>query len=372
MSSKAEKILFDPDWGLNKKMVNGVIDLARAAADKEGRPIRVMEVCGTHTAAIARIGIAQLVSDCLDIRSGPGCPVCVTHQDDLDYMIALALQKNTAIVTFGDLIRVPGSSTTLEEQKAKGAHIQICYSPMEALDICLKYPKKEVVFLGIGFETTIPSLAITVRHAYQSDVKNFSMVTSLKTILPALNALLCDREHNIDGLILPGHVAAVLGRKSFEYLAGDYQMPSVITGFEPFDILTGLYKLLELIMNDRPEVLNLYNHVVKETGNEKARKVMFSVFDKEGITKWRGLGEIPFSGLILERSFGRFDAKRRFDLDISFTGQNSQCECGEIITGKKTPFECPLFNKSCTPASPVGPCMVSAEGACSSYYKYLL
>lgn len=348
------------------------MELARRLAGEMGRKLKIMEVCGTHTVAFAHSGLTGLLSEYVDLRSGPGCPVCVTHQDDLDRMIAAASIKDTVIVTFGDLIRVPGSSSTLEMEKARGAHVHICYSPMEALEICSNYPQKEVVLLGTGFETTTPSLALTVLHAQKRQLKNFSIITALKRVPPALDALFARTEHNIDGLILPGHVSAVLGRKAFDYLAPEYGLPAVIAGFEPFDLVAALFSLLTDLARGETRVSNLYKHVVRETGNGKAIQVTESVFENEESTRWRGLGTIPGSGLKLRKTCSNFDAAEKFDLNaVKFTKING-CRCGDVITGALIPFECPLFKKSCTPMSPAGPCMVSQEGACSAYYRYLI
>lgn len=356
---------------LEKDITDHLVLLANKIAHRKGKKIRIMEVCGTHTVEFARSGITQLLSDSLDLRSGPGCPVCVTDQQDLDRIIALAAIKNTVIVTFGDLVRVPGSSTSLEKEKARGAHIHICYNPMEALNICEKYPGKEIILLGVGFETTIPLLAYTVLQAEQRKLRNFSIITAIKIINPALHALFEKQDHHLDGLILPGHVAAILGRQNFDYLAADYHLPATITGFQPLDLLTGLYSLLEDINNNNPKVTNLYKHVVKEEGNIKAKQIMYRVFQEEQAARWRGLGVIPGSSLELKPEFRHLDAGSRFKIKVRPSNDLSPCRCGEIITGKISPFECPLFNQSCTPANPIGPCMVSAEGACSTYHKFL-
>jgi len=356
---------------LEKKVIASLLKLAADISSRRGKSLKIMEVCGTHTVEFARSGITQLLSKTLDLRSGPGCPVCVTDQQDLDRMITLASLENTIIVTFGDLVRVPGSSTSLEKEKARGAHIHICYNPMEALDLCARYPEKEIVLLAVGFETTIPLLALTVQYAKQKKLKNFSLITAVKIIHPALEALFGSKNHDIDGLILPGHVSAILGRRSFDYLATDCNLPATITGFQTFDLLTGLYDLLQIINGNDPKVTNLYKHVVKEEGNQKARQVIYGVFQKEQNTRWRGLGPIPFSGLELKPEFKHLDAVSKFNIKVKPSNTLPPCRCGEIITGKISPFECPFFNQSCTPADPIGPCMVSGEGACNTYHKFL-
>lgn len=355
---------------LEKKAVARLLKLAADISCRRGKSLKIMEVCGTHTVEFARSGLTQLLSKNLDLRSGPGCPVCVTDQRDLDRMIALASLENTIIVTFGDLVRVPGSFTSLEKEKARGAHIHICYNPMEALDLCTRYPEKEIVLLAVGFETTIPLLALTVQHAEQKKLKNFSVITAVKIIHPALEALFGSNNHDIDGLILPGHVSAILGRQSFDYLATDYNLPATITGFQTFDLLTGLYDLLQTINRNDPKVNNLYKHVVREEGNQKARQVIDRVFQEEQNTRWRGLGPIPLSGLELKPEFKHLDAGFKLKIPVMPSKDLSACQCGDIITGKIKPFGCSLFGKSCTPSNPIGPCMVSVEGACNTYFKF--
>lgn len=368
--SNSNNFLHVPN-GLELNIASHLVKLAENICQARGKRTRIMEVCGTHTVEFARSGITQMLSGSLDLRSGPGCPVCVTDQQDLDRMVALAAEKNVIIVTFGDLIRVPGSSTSLEKEKARGAQIHICYNPMEALDVCDKNPDNEIVLLGVGFETTTPLLALTILHAKERKIDNFYILTAIKIINPALNTLFGSKNHDIEGLILPGHVSAILGRQSFDYLAADYKLPATITGFQPLDLLTGLHNLLQIIKDNKPRVTNLYKHVVKEQGNEKAKQIISRVFQDEQTTRWRGLGEIPFSSLELRPEFKQYDANRKFDIKINPTKIQPACQCGEIITGKISPFECSLFNTSCTPTNPIGPCMVSSEGACNSYHRFL-
>lgn len=346
-----------------------VAGLAEKAARKKGRRLKIMEVCGTHTMAFSRSGITSLLSDYLDLRSGPGCPICVTHQQDLDDMISLAGFKDVIIVTFGDLIRIPSSFSSLEKEKARGANVHMCYSPMEAVDLAFKYPEKEVVLLGIGFETTAPLMATVLSEAKKKKLKNFSLYSALKSVPPALEALFQNKDFELDAMILPGHVSAILGRGTFDFISRDYKLPAAVTGFEPLDLLIGLFYLLKKIDEKHIEVINTYSHVVKEKGNEGAREQIDFYFQQEDVL-WRGLGLIANSGLMVRPDFSEFDARSRFQIEVCPGENYPDCRCGDIITGKITPYECPLFNKRCTPLSPVGPCMVSSEGACSAYYQY--
>ncbi|RJX25131.1 MAG: hydrogenase formation protein HypD [Dethiobacter sp.] len=355
---------------LTEQLLNKVLKLGQKIAEKKGKKTKIMEVCGTHTVAFSRSGIAQLLSDVLDLRSGPGCPICVTHQQDLDYMISLSRIKEVIIVTFGDLLRVPGSFTSLEKEKAKGADVHICYSPLEAIDLAAANTQKEIVLLGIGFETTAPTIATALAQAREKGLKNFSIYSTLKLVPPALEALLHEKKFDLDGLVLPGHVSTVLGSNTFDFIAQKYALPCVVAGFEPLDLLMGLYYLLNSIMEEKAELTNAYAHIVKEKGNKTAKEII-NLFFEEGETLWRGFASIPGSGLKLRTEYNDFEARSRFNnLEIPQTEVFSGCSCGDIITGKLTPFDCLLFNTSCTPLTPVGPCMVSSEGACSAYYQY--
>jgi len=353
-----------------KKLLDHTLALGYKTADKKGEKIKIMEVCGTHTVAFSRSGIAQLLSDVLDLRSGPGCPVCVTHQQDLDYMISLSRIKDVIIVTFGDLLRVPGSFTSLEKEKAKGANVHICYSPLEAIDLAAKNTQKEIVLLGIGFETTAPTIAAALSQALEKGLQNFSIYSTLKLVPPALEALLQEKKFDLDGLVLPGHVSTVLGSDAFDFIAQEYALPCVVTGFEPLDLLIGLYYLLTSLIEEKAELTNTYTHIVKEKGNQAAKEII-NLYFEEGDTLWRGFASIPGSGLKLRTKYNDFEARYRFKkVEIPETGVFSGCSCGDIITGKLTPFDCVHFNNGCTPLTPVGPCMVSSEGACSAYYQY--
>lgn len=331
--------------------------------------VTLMEVCGTHTMAISRMAIRELLSEQVDLRSGPGCPVCVTDAGDIDRMIAHAGIPDVILATFGDMMRVPGSHTTLMEEKAKGSDIRVVYSPFDAVQLALDNPDKEVIFLGVGFETTIPVIALALEQAIKLGLTNFSISSAHKLTPPAVKALLGDKAVNINGFICPGHVSAVIGRRGWEFLGKDYGIPAVITGFEPVDILGALEMLLNLVADGKSSVINGYTRAVREDGNPDACNLMkkyFTIIE----ARWRGIGFIPASGLQIKKEYERFDAEKRFPVHVTPALPPQGCSCGEILKGKKTPLECALFGKACTPGEPVGPCMVSSEGACAAYYKY--
>ncbi len=343
--------------------------LADRIAEMAKGQIRIMEVCGTHTVSIFRHGIRFLLPESILLVSGPGCPVCVTDQRDIDAFIKLAGQDNTIIHTFGDLMRVPGSSSSLQKEKAEGRDIRIVYSATDAIDTAMVNPTKQVVFAGVGFETTAPTIAASVVAAKRMGIDNYSIYCTHKRVPPALDALASDRDMHIDGFLLPGHVSVIIGRKGYEPFFQKYRIPSAIAGFEPVDILVAILRLVEMITEGSPALINAYPRAVPENGNATARKTMETVFDTCD-ARWRGLGLIPGSGLAFRDEYAHFDAQRRFGITFPETCLPSGCLCGEILTGKITPPQCPLYNKACTPIDPVGPCMVSSEGTCAAYYNY--
>ena len=353
---------------VSRPLLEQVKRLGRRLAEERGRKLKIMEVCGTHTVAYARSGISDLVSPYIDLQSGPGCPICVTHQDDLDRVFSLARQQNPLIVTFGDLLRVPGSHTTLEREMARGGRVQICYSPLEAVERAAGNPGDRVVLIAIGFETTTPAMAAALKLAAGYGLDNFWLYPLLKRVPPALKALL-GSPLDLDGFLLPGHVSTVLGREAFSFM-GDLGYPSVVTGFKSLDLLLGLYTLLKMVEEGKSEVGNAYSHVVREEGNGTARRLIDECFVPEPLTAWRGLGAIPESGYTLREPFARYNARLQFDMEMAPAGENPHCACGQVITGRFKPHQCPLFGKDCTPSTPVGPCMVSPEGACGAYYHY--
>lgn len=344
--------------------------LAARLATLSISPATFMEVCGTHTMSLFRHGLRDLFPPLLRLISGPGCPVCVTNQTDIDNIIALAKRTDTILATFGDLIRVPGKGGSLSKARSGGAHVEIVYSPIDCLTIARNNPNKQVVFAAIGFETTIPSLAATILEAARLGIDNFSIYPCLKTMPPALYAILGDKELKLDGLLLPGHVSAITGSAIFEAIAKQYQMPCVVAGFEPVDMMQAIAMLLEMRNNNEISVKNAYPRAVTEKGNLQAQKLIEKVFVACDAT-WRGLGHIPKSGLAPNQNYDNYNAVIRFKLDMTKRdAPPNGCLCGEVIKGKATPSDCRLFAKVCTPSSPVGPCMVSTEGTCAAWQRY--
>ncbi|KYH35628.1 hydrogenase expression/formation protein HypD [Clostridium tepidiprofundi DSM 19306] len=331
----------------------------------------IMEVCGTHTMAISKFGLRNVLNDGINLISGPGCPVCVTPEMYMDYIYDLSLREDIIIATYGDMIRVPGSRhyITLEKSKAKGAQVNMVYSSIDALEIAAANKDKKVVFLGIGFETTTPATAIAVKEAEKRNIDNFYVLSMHKIIEPAMRALLNDSEINIDGFICPGHVAAILGVEGFEFL-NKYNCSGVVTGFEIEDILDGLLLLLNCIDNKDYGIKNAYTRLIDYKGNEVALSLINSVFEKKD-DYWRGIGKIELSGLKLRYEYKRFDIEELYPLKgYERDKETNGCRCGDVLKGIIKPNECGLFGRICTPENPIGPCMVSSEGSCAAYYKY--
>ncbi|GAB4309167.1 MAG: hydrogenase formation protein HypD [Myxococcota bacterium] len=327
-----------------------------------------MEVCGTHTMAIYQFGLRELLPPNLDMLSGPGCPVCVTPNDYLDKAIWLSSRRDVIIATFGDMMRVPGSRSSLERERAAGADVRVLYSPADALKIAEENPEKSVIFLSVGFETTAPLPAMTLISARKRGLKNFMLLTANKTVPEPLKALAKGRV-KLDGFLCPGHVSVIIGSAVYEEIARDGGIPCVIAGFEPVDIMHGLLKLSEFFVGGEKGVFNTYRRAVASDGNIEARRAMETVFEPCD-AEWRGIGVIPDSGLKIRAEFAEFDAENRFDIDIPRAVEPSGCRCGEVLTGAIRPPECPLFGTVCVPESPVGACMVSSEGSCAASYKY--
>lgn len=335
-------------------------------------PLGFMEVCGTHTVAIFQSGLRSLLPRDLTQVSGPGCPVCVTHEGEVAAFLELAKKDNVVIATFGDLMRVPGPrGRNLNVAQAEGARVEVVYSAFDALILAQKHPDSKVVFLGVGFETTAPTVAATIKAAAAQGIENLLLFSMHKLVPPALAALLTDPEVNVDSLILPGHVSTIIGLEPYRFIADQYGVPAVITGFEPLDILQALLLIMTQIKEKQPRVVNQYSRVVADQGNPRAREIMSEVFEPSDAL-WRGLGRIPQSGLALQGEYARFDALRLLDVRVEELPPLPGCHCGEVLKGKVRPNECPLFGKACVPANPVGPCMVSTEGSCAAYYKYSL
>ena len=346
--------------------------LCRRLSDGRVPAAKIMEVCGTHTMAIARYGIRSVLPPQVKLVSGPGCPVCVTHQDDIDACIALARIPGVTVATFGDMMRVPGTGGSLEQHRALGADVRMVYSPMDAVRTAVAEPERHVVFIGVGFETTAPAVASSVLEADRLDLPNFSVYCAHKLIPPALEALAQAPDLGIDGFILPGHVSTILGTEPYRFLADRYAKPCVITGFEPLDVLQGIAMLLECIRRGFPALEVQYSRAVRIEGNPKARQIMYRVFEPADAL-WRGIGMIQQSGLAIRQEFSRFDAALRFRDQLPQPSQadSTGCMCGDVLKGAASPEDCPLYGKACTPASPVGPCMVSSEGTCAAHYRYL-
>lgn len=333
------------------------------------RPVRLMEVCGTHTVSIFRSGIRSVLPEAVQLVSGPGCPVCVTDQSDIDAFIAISRMDHTIVATFGDLIRVPGTDSSLQAERARGRDIRVVYSAMDALDIARQHPDKQVVFLGVGFETTAPTIAATVMTAKAAGLKNYLVYSAHKTVPPALEALVNAPDVHIDGFILPGHVSVILGSNAYMFLKTAHHMPCVVAGFEPADILQAVCSLVSQIHAGKPELDNAYPRAVTPEGNPRAVSIMNEVFEPVDAA-WRGIGTIPLSGLKIRREYAGADAALAFDIRIPEPVIPGGCACGDILKGVKIPPECALYKKRCTPVDPVGPCMVSSEGTCAAYYRY--
>ena len=350
----------------NSEIAKSLVNKIKAKSKKS---IRLMEVCGTHTMSVFKHGIRSVLPDTITILSGPGCPVCVTSQSEIDAFIKLSDEKDVIIATFGDLLRVPGSNSSLHHKKAEGADIRIVYSCMDALDIAIKNPDKTIVFPGVGFETTAPGTAATIITAEKLGLTNFCVLSAQKTVPPALFGLMSIPGVQVDGFLLPGHVSVITGEDAYRPFTDTFLLPCVIAGFEPVDILAGIVCLIEKIESGESGLVNAYKRAVSPAGNPKAREILHTVFEPSDAL-WRGIGNIPNSGLAFKKEYKKFDALTRFGIMIPEIEETKGCACGEILTGLKTPPECSLYKKICNPLNPVGPCMVSTEGTCAAYYKY--
>lgn len=348
------------------KLARGLIETIHRLAPEHAT---LMEVCGTHTVAIARNGIRDLMPEGLRLASGPGCPVCVTCNHDIDTVIALARIPNVTITTFGDMTRVPGSTSSLLAEQAAGRSVEIVYSPLDALAFAKAHPEREVVFVGVGFETTTPLVAMAIKRAKAMGLSNFTVFAAHKNMPGALELLVGDPTLELDALILPGHVSTIIGAEPYRFLAEKYGIPGVITGFEPVDVLQGIAMLVRQLHEGRAEIEIAYARGVMPEGNPVALAAIDEVFETCTAT-WRGLGDIPGSGYRIRDEFADFDAVRRFEPDVEPTRDPKGCRCGDVLRARIAPNECPLFRTVCTPENPVGPCMVSSEGSCAAYYRY--
>jgi hydrogenase expression/formation protein HypD len=349
-------------------------DLARRLADQiasmTAEPLKLMEVCGGHTHTIFKYGIEDLLPPNIEMIHGPGCPVCVIPLGRVDDSISIALGPGVIFTTFGDMMRVPGSKTSLLDAKASGADVRMVYSPLDALKIAKKNPDRHVVFLALGFETTAPSTAMTILQAAKDGVENFSVFCNHIMIVPALKAMLDSPDLKLDGFVGPGHVSTVIGTSCYDFVASEYGKPIVVSGFEPLDVLQSVYMIVKQIIERRAEVENQYARVVMREGNRKALEAIFDVFEPRDYFEWRGLGSIARSGMKISQKYARFDAEVKFAVPGLKIADPKACQCGEILKGVKKPWECKVFGTACTPETPIGSCMVSSEGACAAYYNF--
>jgi hydrogenase expression/formation protein HypD len=343
--------------------------LARKVASISSKPTRLMEFCGGHTVAIMKYGIRQLLPPNIQMLSGPGCPVCVTSGQDIDRAIALAGLPGVIITTFGDMLKVPGSRLNLQIARAEGCDVRVIYSARDALQVARENPLQPVVLIGIGFETTSPTVAAAILQAEKDGLKNFSVLCLLKMTPPPMKTLLELGEVGLDGIICPGHVSAIIGTQPYEAYARDYGVACVVAGFEPVDILQAVEMLVEQVEKGRPAVEIAYRRGVKPEGNPRALELIEQCFDIAGAT-WRGLGAIPDSGYRIKQRFKVFDAESNFDVEAAPFEEPKGCLCGQMLRGVSIPTDCKLFGKLCTPENPVGPCMVSSEGSCAAHYQY--
>ena len=367
LAAKADKLAEELAQFKNPQLARDLVRAIGAFAPECGATL--MEVCGTHTVSIARAGIRGLMPEGTRLASGPGCPVCVTCNRDIDTVIALARVPGVTIATFGDMTRVPGSTSSLLAEQAAGRSIEIVYSPLDALALAEADPTRQVVFVGVGFETTTPLVARAVKRAAEARLGNFSIFAAHKNMPGALESIVADPQLKVDALILPGHVSTIIGPEPYRFLAREYGVPGVITGFEPVDVLQGIAMIMRQLHEGRAEVEIAYARGVMPQGNPHAVAAIDEVFETCTAT-WRGLGDIPGSGYRLREEYAAFDAVRRFQPDVEPTVEPGGCRCGDVLRGVITPDECPLFRVVCAPENPVGPCMVSSEGSCAAYYRY--
>lgn len=349
----------------NPELVLGLVEEIRRHAKTH---CSFMEVCGGHTMAIHRYGLRELLPTTIKLLSGPGCPVCVTHISFIDKAIAISRQRNVILATFGDLIRVPGSSSTLDKERMKGSEVRVVYSVMDAIQLAASLPDFEVVFLGIGFETTAPTSAAAIVKAKELNLNNFSILSSHKVMPPVMEALIHEGV-NLNGYLAPGHVSAITGTEMYQGIANQLGLSVVVSGFEPSDILSSILMLVKQVEEQRSNVEIQYSRVVKMEGNQVARALMETVFEPCD-DWWRGFGVIPHSGLRIRKEYAQWDANIKFQVAVEPVNEPKGCICGSILKGLKEPKHCPLFGKVCNPENPVGACMVSNEGSCAAYYKY--
>lgn len=349
--------------------VRQALDRLYQSAAKLTRPVTFMEVCGTHTMSAFRTGLHSLMPANVHLLSGPGCPVCVTCQADIDLLIRCAAVPGVTLCTYGDMLRVPGGDGSLEKARSRGADVRVVYSTLDAVKLAQAEPERQVVFGAVGFETTAPATAAAVLQAERSPIGNFSVLTSHKRVVPAMLALLAGGQMRLDGFMCPGHVSIIIGSDAYRPIVEQYRLGCVIGGFEELLMADALAQLVEMVLKGKPELANDYPEAVKPQGNLAAQKILDQVFTP-GTVRWRGLGEIADSGLVLREKYHNYDAQRRFGLKTPPDQEPEGCLCGQVITGLVSPHECALFGTECTPIHPIGPCMVSSEGTCQAYFKY--
>ena len=358
----------DPE--LAKSLVAQITRLADGLASNMSRPLQVMEVCGGHTHTIFRYGLKDLLPQSIEFVHGPGCPVCVLPMGRVDDCVAIAEHPQVIMTSFGDAMRVPGSKKSLLQAKADGADVRTVYSPLDALKLAQKHPDKEVVFFGLGFETTMPSTALTVLQAEALGLRNFSLFCNHITIIPTVKAILDSPDLQIDGFLGPGHVSMVIGTRPYDFIAQRYRRPLVVAGFEPLDILQSLWMVLKQLDEGRCEVENQYKRIVPEHGNGPALEAITRVFELREFFEWRGLGSIDHSGVRMREAYAGFDAERKFSVPNLKIADPKSCQCGEVLKGIIKPQQCKVFGTLCTPDTPLGALMVSSEGACAAYHQY--
>ena len=351
-------------------LLEAIADLTRKVVAERGRPLHIMEVCGGHTHAIFKYGIANMLPPEIELVHGPGCPVCVLPIGQVDDCVAIAETPGVIFTTFGDAMRVPGSKKSLLQAKAEGADIRMVYSPLDALALARANPDREVVFFGLGFETTMPATAFTILQADAERIRNFSVFCNHITIIPTLQALLESSDLNLDGFLGPGHVSMIIGTRSYQFVADKYRLPLVVAGFEPLDILHSLWLVVKQLAEGRAEIENQYGRIVLEDGNAAALDAIVRVFELREFFEWRGLGSIDHSGVRMRQAYAQFDAERKFVLPSQRIADPQSCQCGEVLKGLIKPRQCKVFGAACTPEMPLGALMVSSEGACAAYYQY--
>ncbi len=358
------------DPGKAKALITEIQGLVKNIPRAQERPIWIMEVCGGHTHTIFRYGLNHLLPKEIEFIHGPGCPVCVLPRGRVDDCIALAEQPGVIMTTFGDAMRVTGSKKNLLQAKAEGADVRMVYSPLDALVIARRHPEKEVVFFGLGFETTMPSTAMTVLQAKQERLRNFSLFSNHITIIPTIKAILDSPDMQLDGFLGPGHVSMVIGVSPYDFIARHYRKPITIAGFEPLDMLQAIWMVLKQLAEGRCQVENQYQRIVSDDGNAQALNAIQQVFEIREFFEWRGLGSIDHSGVQIREAFAAYDAERKFSLPNITIADPTSCQCGEVLKGAIKPNQCKVFGTTCTPETPLGALMVSTEGACAAYYQY--